>query len=162
MKNLLIALALAGTALPAYACHPRPDPMYGVMGPDDLKFYQRIFVGEVVAVRLTEHIAQLQRDDQHLESLTIMGGTLPFEFEVYPSEVMHGSVDKPQGLKAGGCAVTEPALHDRVVVFQGSDGWTRFHVLQGATVSGVATDADHYVAGLRACLAGACNSTNSP
>jgi hypothetical protein len=128
-----------------------------------LKHFERIFVGEVVAVRVTEHINQLQASKgSELETLELMGGSWPFDFEVYPSEVMKGPVTSPQRLKAGGCLVAEPALYDRVIVFEAADGWARFRVLRGAKARETSTEAESYVADVRACLASACSRNKSP
>ncbi len=137
----------------ANACRPPPDPMRHVSGPSSLKIYDRIYIGEVVSVRLTRYISDLKRTDGDYDEVTLVGGSMPFDFEVFPEEMLKGTTEKPQlESSSGGCSIWEPKLRDRVLVFQKKDGTTRFFVL---------SDENHlvdesYVSNVRKCLVGKC------
>ena len=157
MKYLVQIAALVAFACvhSAQACRPNPDPMWQVSGPVSLKDYERIYVGVVVSVRLTSYISELRQTDGDGGEVTIIGGSMPFDFEVFPQEFLKGSAEGPQRESSGGCSIAEAKLRDQVLVFQMRGGATSFRVLGQGNFQAD----ERYISHIRKCLAGTCLPT---
>ena len=145
---LLLVFAFGSHCDVAQACRVTArDPLSSVNDLSELSTYQSIYVGKVVSLVLSSSIDQLRKRSE-LEVVELVGGTLPFEYGVFPEEVLKGSASEPQVAVAGGCAVFHPTMLDRVIVFRKEDGTSHFRVLRDGGAE--------YVMRVRKCLTGSC------
>jgi hypothetical protein len=159
MKHLarFLFVFLVSAHQSSWGCHPRPDPMYGVKGPADLAEFESIYVGSVVGLRLTSTIAQLEKNldsDSELGIVEVIGGTSPFEFEVFADQVLKGAVVKLQMAVAGGCNVRFPEMMQRVIVFRRADATARYFSVEKTGAS--------YIDLVKACALRSCDNAIGP
>ena len=151
--SLLLVLLLA-TPEASWSCHAPQDPMLGVNEAADLEEFELIYIGRVVGVRLSSTIAQLEKasesEEEALGVVEVVGGTNPFEFEVYPDRILKGVAAKPQVAVAGGCSVGLPQMMESVIVFRRADGTSQYRYVEGVGAA--------YVERVVACASGKCEN----
>jgi hypothetical protein len=162
LRLYLAGIFFACLGLPVSACRPRADPPFRLSAIDSLARFERIYIGTIVAVRLTYLIENLeqqqlnQNEQEEFSETTIIGGSTPFEVEVFPREALRGEASTKHTFSAGGCDVTEPNVRNDVIVFVKADGATSFYNL-----SHDKPVASAYLAQVRKCLAGSCGLQQS-
>jgi hypothetical protein len=149
--SLLFALLLT-TSEASWSCHASRDPMLGVNKASNLERFELIYIGRVVGVRLSSTIAQLEEaaesKEEQLGLVEVVGGTNPFEFEVYPDQILKGAVAEPQMAVAGGCDVELPKLMESVIVFRRADGNSQYRYIEDVGAA--------YIERVVACVSGVC------